>query len=438
MTMNILHSIRIEGLWGNPDSVISLDFDSQFNFLIGQNGSGKTTIVNLIAATLSADFEQLDKTQFSRIEIILKTKGSSKRPSILVTKSPKHNAPYFDINYEIKRTASTKPVKFDLDAIAEERAFRGIPPRVLRERLIRQRFLDIEKELGSLVTSSWLSVNRHSDDDEHSPEDRKQQLSFVDRKLASLSNSLVRYFSQLSKKYADNTLEFQKNSFLSLLTSEKEGQLINFSQRIDVDEERRTLSNVFELLGLESRQYEKKLNTHLEQFSSSLNSFNQKKATGSGQLSTIEFAAMYNAWKAHSLVQHYEALQQKKREIFELRDKFVQIMNELLNGRKTLVISERNDLVFSTRDGREIKIEDLSSGEKQLLIILGEALLQEQSPVVYIADEPELSLHVTWQEQLTNVLIRLNPNAQIIFATHSPDIVGIHTDKIQNMEAVLG
>lgn len=432
--MNYVESVIIQGLWGRDEMVV-LRFDSQFNFLIGRNGTGKTTVVNLLAAALDADFERLDKTQFSFILITLKTKGSARKPSISITKKPKQNLPYFDIEYEIKHSATSKPIKFDLDALAEERAYRGLPPRVLRDRVVRQRFLDIQKELRSLVTISWLSVHRHTEDDRMT--DEKKYSSAVDQKLDLLSNALVRYFSQLSREYADHTLDFQKNSFLSLLTSEKEEQLINFSKKIDVENERRSLSNVFDLLGLEKKNYEKKLNTHLEKFETSLNSFNQNKAEGKG-LGTIEFAAMYNAWKAHSLVQHYEALQGKRAEIYELRDKFIAIINELFGGRKTLTISERNELQFFANDRRDIPIESLSSGEKQLLIIVGQALLQEQSTVVYIADEPELSLHVSWQEQLTQSINRLNPNAQIIFATHSPDIVGVHSKKIINMELVVG
>ena len=85
---------------------------------------------------------------------------------------------------------------------------------------------------------------------------------------------------------------------------------------------------------------------------------------------------------------------------------------------------------------KPIEIEALSSGEKQLLIILGQALLQDLTPVIFIADEPELSLHVEWQEKLTPSIAELNPNAQIVFATHSPDIVGAYSHRIINMEDV--
>ena len=72
----------------------------------------------------------------------------------------------------------------------------------------------------------------------------------------------------------------------------------------------------------------------------------------------------------------------------------------------------------------------LSSGEKQILILLTQALLSEKTPVVYVADEPELSLHVDWQEKLLGALTQLAGRCQFIVATHSPDIASGFGDKI--------
>lgn len=51
-----------------------------------------------------------------------------------------------------------------------------------------------------------------------------------------------------------------------------------------------------------------------------------------------------------------------------------------------------------------------------------------------MADEPEISLHVAWQETLAHNIKILNPAAQIIFATHSPDVVGPDQNKLIQME----
>lgn len=102
--------------------------------------------------------------------------------------------------------------------------------------------------------------------------------------------------------------------------------------------------------------------------------------------------------------------------------------------RKKFSINEQNELVVETQSGKKLPLQLLSSGEKQLLIILGEALLQERNSYVYIADEPELSLHVSWQEALTKDIREINPSAQILFATHSPDIVGSFGSKVIAVE----
>jgi predicted ATP-binding protein involved in virulence len=38
-------------------------------------------------------------------------------------------------------------------------------------------------------------------------------------------------------------------------------------------------------------------------------------------------------------------------------------------------------------------------------------------------DEPEISLHIEWQQQLIQRVRSLNPNVQIIMTTHSPALI---------------
>lgn len=429
--MHTLDSVVIEGLWGLTTPAIRFQLDPQFNFLIGQNGTGKTTVINLIAAALVADFERLDKIQFTRIVIFLKEKHNRKKPSIEIVKKAKKDVPYYDIEYRIKASAKEDAKTFDLDALAEEQFYRGVAPRSLRERFYRERFLDIQHQLRSMINLCWLSVHRYNEDQR--PNDDRKYVPAVDQKLATLKTAFLKYFSQLSRNYSEQTKDFQKKSFLSLLTAEGETSVIDFSKKLDIESEKNSLEKVFEVLGVASSEYNNRLETHFKRFSTSLN-----KYLDTTELNTVQFAAFYSAWKAHSLVQHYEKLEKNRLEIFRPQNNFLEVINELFDGRKTASISERNEIIVQSRDGRQIPLEDLSSGEKQLLIILGEALLQEGETIVYIADEPELSLHVKWQERLTNSIAKLNPNAQIIFATHSPDIVSDKGDKIINMELLVG
>jgi predicted ATPase len=84
----------------------------------------------------------------------------------------------------------------------------------------------------------------------------------------------------------------------------------------------------------------------------------------------------------------------------------------------------------------KIPLFSLSSGEKQLVILFTETLLQRNEPFLFIADEPELSLHIEWQRQIIETLRGLNSNAQIIIATHSPEIAGKWKQNVINMENI--
>jgi predicted ATP-dependent endonuclease of OLD family len=61
---------------------------------------------------------------------------------------------------------------------------------------------------------------------------------------------------------------------------------------------------------------------------------------------------------------------------------------------------------------------------------LGRAALSRGKGSVFIAYEPELSLHLTWQRMMLPSILELSPNSQIIVATHSPSIISKESDKI--------
>ena len=50
-------------------------------------------------------------------------------------------------------------------------------------------------------------------------------------------------------------------------------------------------------------------------------------------------------------------------------------------------------------------------------------ITQNKEPYTLFMDEPEISLHVEWQQRLIGLIRDLNPNAQIILTTHSPAVI---------------
>lgn len=91
---------------------------------------------------------------------------------------------------------------------------------------------------------------------------------------------------------------------------------------------------------------------------------------------------------------------------------------------KGLSKDERSMPIFSNSIGEEFDINDLSSGEKQLFVrTLAIKMLEPENSIILI-DEPELSLHPKWQQNILEVYKKIGKNNQIIVATHSPHILG--------------
>lgn len=433
-----IDSIKIEGLWGRSEP-LQINFDPDFNFLIGQNGSGKTTVINLMAAALTVDVARLGRTVFSKLTIKFSSVSSKKFPSVEVFRRDLQGVSGVEILYSVKSFQGGKSEDFHVDRIEDDDFpfIKSISGRIVRERYQRRNY-KLKAMLSDFLNVRWLSINRVSD--EFILDGERAFASMVDGKLTELAAEISKYIAKLGKIYADKTLEFQQESLLSLIKSESKQDIMSHVYGANVDGDKEALEKIFELLGVNPRKYKKTLDVHSENYSAAVSKLANPDA-GEGPISIVELGYIYNGVKARYLIDQYKELQKTKTEIFSLKDTFLLVVNDLLYPRKFIDTSQRGELVvFSgmkrpvTEQDKPIKFEDLSSGEKQLLIILGEALLQENNTAIYIADEPELSLHVKWQEKLTGSIKAVNPNAQVIFATHSPDIVGVHEKQIIDME----
>ena len=104
------------------------------------------------------------------------------------------------------------------------------------------------------------------------------------------------------------------------------------------------------------------------------------------------------------------------------KTRFQDIVDDLFSETGKKIIRTANELQF-TQIGEVLLPYRLSSGEKQILIILLTVLVEDNLPYVLFMDEPEVSLHLEWQKRLVDLCIELNPNVQIILTTHSPAIV---------------
>jgi len=114
--------------------------------------------------------------------------------------------------------------------------------------------------------------------------------------------------------------------------------------------------------------------------------------------------------------------QLKAAEVSAPKKQFQDMVDEMFAETGKTIDRKSNEIQFFQDDERLTPYQ-LSSGEKQLLVILLTVLVENREPYVLLMDEPEISLHIEWQQKLINLVRELNPNAQIILSTHSPAVI---------------
>ncbi|EFH74729.1 predicted protein [Vibrio cholerae RC385] len=119
-------------------------------------------------------------------------------------------------------------------------------------------------------------------------------------------------------------------------------------------------------------------------------------------------------------------ISQKKNRIYARLSRFEMLVNKFLNETgKRVQINNKGRLTIRF-SGEERDLLVLSSGERQIVIMLAHLVLNKRlrGDGVFIVDEPELSLHISWQDMFVDAIQEASPNLQIILATHSPSIIG--------------
>ena len=71
-------------------------------------------------------------------------------------------------------------------------------------------------------------------------------------------------------------------------------------------------------------------------------------------------------------------------------------------------------------------MSQLSSGEKHEIIVFYNLIFKTEDNTLLLIDEPEISLHISWQKKFTEDLLRIiqYKKLNVIVATHSPEIIG--------------
>ena len=421
--MFIIKHIEIEGFWNS--SRIMVDLNEDVNIFIGVNGSGKTTFINMLEATLTGDVVRLSTYRFKRIKIQL-FENNHKR-SIVVEKN--------EITDNILVKIGTS--KFDFPFFSR----RDLRSHFYPNSHLNYSLVLLKERLNELLGITYLSVHRNivRQDSEIIKEEIVNQQNPVDARLTDLMSKLTSYQLQLQSSVNELSKKFQR-SILKLMLYNPSYDELQFNSILDIDFDklRRGLTQAYKDLGLLDEEQKQNINQHLLVIKRASEQINKHINKEEEKLLVNDVTALTLMKRSEKIVELSSILEFERNEIFEPLNKYIDLIthNFILNKELKFYNNNKIDLVFF-KGKREFLTSQLSSGEKQLLILFTEALLQKKRKCIFIADEPELSLHISWQRKIIATLKLLNPNAQLILATHSPEIVGPLRNKTINMQDIV-
>ena len=133
-----------------------------------------------------------------------------------------------------------------------------------------------------------------------------------------------------------------------------------------------------------------------------------------------------------NILEVIDSYKSKVDKLFQPISQFVDVINSFfVDSNKKLIVDSVGHLVIERPDGKKRTIDALSSGERQILVIFAHAFFSSKQNTnnIFIIDEPELSLHLRWQENFARMILDVKPSSQFIMATHSPEIIGNNKNK---------
>lgn len=445
-----LERITIKGLFGRYN--IDIPFDKQVNIFVGENGMGKTTILNCIYFILDQNFHRLVNIHFS--EIIVKFKNDPKKYKVTIEDIEEYNrksktgiwykhsngpdddmqnmidsilyrygnSTYINDDDDVERMLVYELVnRFDISiSVARNQVKYYLSGREMlkinknRNKGDKNNVLELIKAIEKNVKHRiiYLPTYRRIEDDFASLNIGMEKLNKADL--------LIRFGMSDVQKSIEGILENIRSDAMKgftemtgiLLKQYVDGEdplMERFSETAYTDINYETVKIVLDRVGKGiDNDYKEKI----------LNLVNSKERR--------QYAYLWNL--INKLIDNY-----KKQRVYDERiKKFADTCNKYLINKhfnynqSTLNLDIFLDNIFADNKKETIQLTQLSSGEKQIVSLFSKLYLElysesDQKNIVII-DEPELSLSIGWQQMLLPDIMRTENCDLLITVTHSPFI----------------
>ncbi len=353
-----IKNVIIKKLWGKYD--IDWQLDKETNILAGQNGTGKTTVLNLIHNVLLGNSEIVDRYDFNSVKIIFNT-----NEHILLISTDNFLAEF-----------ANDPI---IKLLANFSEF--IQPENEKDDEVINAFEDFATRIKRMLGA------------EINPEELAKRSGYFEHNIKNLKDI----------KQLKNLFNF---SFVSTFDKIRDYQINYELHETELNSDLFQAIDEFNIYELTLYKKEEKITKNTEsKIKEILNKENQ------------------SAVELQQIGALYKQIEQSRKKLYKNKYFLIDTINELFAKSEKKVGFDKDGYLIFHQDNTIIDAEDLSAGEKQLLIILINSVIHDNKPFTYLMDEPEISLHVDWQENLIEMISKINKNAQIIIATHSPAII---------------
>ncbi len=399
--MSHVVEVEISGLNGRSKP-IHFELQRDVNVFFGPNGGGKTSLLKIIHSAMSNDTGIIERTKFGSAKVVIHSVLYRKDVTLKVEKIESRNVG----GLESVRAEASSP------RMAREYASRYLsdPDIVLRDPALMSWSDSLSKEEGRGVTR-WAH--------EYLPTNR----------TATLAQGPIAPSRGLS---AETRMDLMFAEKLQSLWRVRYGHIMKSVGDIQNEGLRYILLEVLAPNALPQRRRAQQLGTMdgVLAFDRMLSFLKRQVPYARRALgSPSDFAARFEKdEQLRSLVLRIENIERQIDGATKPITELSSLLNRLFTGGKKVGIDGPN-IVVTSLSGEHIGLENLSSGEKNVLLILLAALDAGESSL--IIDEPEISLHIDWQRDLINHIRAINPHCQIIVATHSPEIMAnVEDDRI--------